>query len=79
VSREPRVRLGSWDCPSGNNVVVFYRPLRDGLATLEMEWDTPPPLFPADEVFYLGVIRPAVVRLMTEYTERSGRALVVDV
>jgi hypothetical protein len=73
------VRLGSWDCPTGNNVVVFYRPLGNGLATLEMEWDEPPPLRPPDEIFYLGVIRPAVVRLVTEYTERSGRAVVVDV
>jgi hypothetical protein len=71
------VRLGDWTAPSGNNVEVYYRPLGDGLATLDMEWDKAPPLLPADEVFYLGVIRPAVVRLAMEYTERIGAAVVL--
>jgi hypothetical protein len=74
-----RVRLGDWTCPSGNGVEVYYRLIGDGFAALELEWDEPPPLQAADEVFYLGVIRPAVMRLVAEYTEQTGRAVVVDV
>lgn len=72
-----RTRLGDWTCPSGNNVEVFFRPLAGGTATLDMEWDEPPPLLPGDEVYYLGVIRPAVTRLVAEYTEKTGRTLVI--
>jgi hypothetical protein len=72
-----RVRLGDWTCPSGNNVEAFYRPLGAGLATLDMEWDDPPPLNTTDEAYYVAVIRPAVTRLVAEYTERTGRTLVV--
>jgi hypothetical protein len=72
-----RIRLGDWTCPSGNNVEAFYRPLGEGLATLDMEWDEPPPLLPGEEAYYLGVIRPAVARLVTEYTERMGSTVVV--
>lgn len=74
-----RVWLGAWTCPSGNGVEVFYRQLEDGFAALELEWDAPPPLQPADEAHYVNVIRPAVVRLVAEYTEQTGRAVVVDV
>jgi hypothetical protein len=73
-----RVRLGDWTCPSGNNVEAFYRPLGDGLATLDMEWDDMPPLGPADAVYYHAVIRPALVRLVGAYTERTGSTLVVS-
>ena len=73
-----RVRLGDWTCPSGNNVEAFYRPLNAGLATLDMEWDEPPPLTPGDEAYYLSVIRPALTRLVTEYTEHTGRTLMVS-
>lgn len=68
----PRVALGEWTTPSGNNVQAF---LEQGV--LEMAWDTPPPLSPSDEAFYRSVIRPDVVRLAREYTERTGRVLVV--
>jgi hypothetical protein len=77
VNRDTRVRLGDWTCPSGNNVEVFYRLIGDGFAALELEWDGPPPLQPADEVYYLDVIRPAVVRLVAEYTEQTGCAVVI--
>ena len=79
MNRTPRVRLGDWTCPSGNNVEAFYITLDAKQGALELEWDTPPPLLPADEVFYLGVIRPAIMQLVTHYTERTGRAVVVDV
>jgi hypothetical protein len=77
MSRTPRVRLGSWDCPSGNNVEAFYAAIDEGRGALELAWDTPPPLAPADEAFYLSVVQPAVARLAQEYTERTGRILVV--
>ena len=74
-----RVRLGDWTCPSGNNVVAYYRPVGDGQALLDMEWDDAPPLLPDDQRYYLVVIQPALVRLVREYTERIGGAtLVVD-
>jgi hypothetical protein len=72
MSATVRVRLGDWTCPSGNNVQAF---LDQGV--LEMAWDTPPPLSPIDEAFYHSVIRPDVVRLAKEYSERTGRVLVV--
>lgn len=72
-----RVRLGDWTCPSGNNVEAYYRPVSDGLAMLELAWDDPPPLAPADETYYLTVIRPAVAQLAQEYTERTGRVLML--
>ncbi len=74
----PRVRLGDWTCPSGNNVEVFFRPVGDGLAVLDMEWDAPPPLTPADDSYYRRVVRPAVTARVAEYTERTGRALVAE-
>jgi hypothetical protein len=77
VTRPRRHRLGDWTCPSGNNVVAYYCPLGKGRATIRMAWDTPPPLLPADEVFYLGVIQPAVVRLVAEYTEQLGTTVVL--
>ncbi len=73
-----RVRLGDWTCPSGNNVEAFYRSLGEGLAALDVEWDESPPLLAGDEAYYLGVIQPAIVRLAAEYTERTGRTLVVE-
>lgn len=69
-----RIRLGDWICPSGNSVDVYYR---CGLGRIELEWDPPPPLRPEDEVFYLAVVQPAIIRLVQEYTERPGRALVI--
>jgi hypothetical protein len=74
-----RVKLGSWICPSGNSVDVFFR--RDatnaGLDYVDHEWDEPPPLRPEDQVYYIAVVRPAVIRLIQEYTERLGHVLVV--
>jgi hypothetical protein len=72
-----RVRLGNWTCPSGNDVEVFYRMVGDQLASLEMEWDSPPPLTAADETYYLVTIRPAVLMRVREYTEATGRTLVI--
>lgn len=73
-----RMKLGSWRCPSGNGVDVFMEPdTGPGTRQLTLEWDTPPPLEPADEAYYLTVIQPAVARLVSEYTERTGRILVI--
>jgi hypothetical protein len=71
-------RLGSWICPSGNSCDADLVPVRAGVAMLTMGWDTPPPLRPEDEQYYRAVIRPAVVRLVQEYEERLGGAVVVD-
>lgn len=69
-----RHRLGDWTCPSGNNVVAYYRrdPAYPAVAHLEFEWDTPPPLCAADETFYIAEIIPAINRLVREFTETSG-------
>ena len=73
-----RVRLGDWTCPSGNNVEVFYRPVGEQLASLEMEWDSPPPLDAGDEAYYLATIRPALLARAREYAETTGRTLVLS-
>jgi hypothetical protein len=70
-----RIRLGSWRCPSGNSCDVFHRS-GPGVGHLDFEWDSPPPLTPADHVYYVLVIRPAVLRLAQEYLERPGRVIV---
>jgi hypothetical protein len=73
-----RVRLGSWTCPSGNNVVAFVEPdTGDGVRHATLAWDTPPPLGEADLVFYLAVVLPAVTRRIQEYLERPCRAAMV--
>ena len=68
-----RVRLGDWTCPSGNNVVVYAEIHATDEAVLRMQWDTPPPLRPADEIYYRAVIRPAALALAAEYMERPMR------
>ena len=74
-----RTCLGTWTCPTtGNNVVAYYRTVGDQQAMIDMEWDEPPPLQPGDHVYYLTVIRPALMARVREYTERVGAAVVVD-
>jgi hypothetical protein len=74
-----RHRLGDWTCPSGNNVVAYYRPIDGGgHAMIDMEWDDAPPLLPDDQRFYLVVIRPALLARVRAYTESIGAALVID-
>ena len=69
-------RLGTWRCPSGNNVDGLV--LGDGdLRVLACEWDDFP-LSAADELYYTLVIRPAITRRVQEYLERPGRALVLS-
>jgi hypothetical protein len=75
----PRVRLGTWRCPSGTNSVdVFFRRESPGLEHFDFEWDDPPPLRPADDVYYRETIMPAVHRCIAELEERPiGRALYI--
>jgi hypothetical protein len=73
-----RVRLGTWTCPSGNSVDVFLGPPSEQPRGIHLEWDSPPPLSPADEIYYVGVIRPAIVQLIREYLELpAGRTALV--
>lgn len=67
-----RHRLGTWTCPSGNNVIAYYRRDAQALVHIDMEWDTPPPLRAADEVFYIAEIIPAIHRRVREFTETPG-------
>jgi hypothetical protein len=49
-----------------------------GVEHVEFEWDAPPPLRPEDERYYLGVILPAIHRLLAARAEQPvGRALYV--
>lgn len=74
-----RVRLGSWTCPSGNNVIAYYRPASNGLASFDLEWDSPPPLTPEDADYYRSVIRPAMIGRVAEWLEKpTARALVIE-
>jgi hypothetical protein len=74
----PRERIGDWTTPRGNNVEVFYRPIKEGLGVVDLEWDSPPPLGPNDSAYYQAVILPAVVARLREFTEAIGPALVVN-
>jgi hypothetical protein len=78
VTLRRRVKLGAWTTPNGNNVIVYYRSSKTGLARLEFRWDSPPPLSPDDAYYYRAVIRPGAVELVREYTERVGVAMVVE-
>lgn len=73
----PRHRLGDWTCPSGNNVVAYHRPIGDGLAALDLEWDFPPQLGDTDFEYYVALIRPALVARARDYTETVGATLVL--
>lgn len=71
-------RLGSWTCPSGQEVTAFLRPASaGGVPSIEVEWSAPFPVAPADIAHYLAVIRPELVARIREYTERVGPVLVV--
>jgi hypothetical protein len=61
-------RLGSWTCPSGNSCDVVIAPKHEAVV-VEVRWDEAPPLRIEDAVFYVAVIRPAIVRLAREYLE----------
>jgi hypothetical protein len=74
-----RHRLGDWTCPSGNNVVAYYRTLGQKQAAIDMEWDDAPPLLPDDQRYYLIVIRPALLARIREYVEATGTAVVLSV
>ncbi len=76
MSRPPR--LGGWMCPSGNSVDVYLLAGDGSLRHVMFEWDAPPPLIVADELYYIGIILPAVTRRVQEYLEKPGRALVVQ-
>jgi hypothetical protein len=78
VIQRRRVRLGSWTCPSGNSVAAFYCSSKNAPARLELRWDEPPPLCPDDEHYYLKVVRPGVLELVREYTERIGAVAVIE-
>lgn len=72
-----RVRLDDWTCPSGNNVIGYYRAVSDDSAIIEMRWDAPPPLSAGDLAYYRSTIQPALFARIREYTERVGSTLVV--
>jgi hypothetical protein len=58
--------------------MVYYWPIRPGLGQVDLEWDTPPPLSPADADHYQAVILPAVVARLREFVEAVGPALILS-
>ncbi len=52
------IKVGSWRCPSGNSVDVFFERDPNGVGHLFCAWDSPPPLSPEDHAYYLAVILP---------------------
>lgn len=76
TAASPRTKVGSWQCPSGNTCDAFVWRNQAGLVRLTVEWETPPPLRPEDEVFYLGVILPAVHRHLAERFEVPAARIV---
>jgi hypothetical protein len=73
----PRIRLASWTCPSGNSVDVFFRQEVAGVEHVDLEWDEPPPLRPADEAYYLTVILPGIERAAAAQRDRSVRRVLL--
>lgn len=69
--------IGDWTCPSGNNVVAYLVTTAPDLGEVRMEWDQAPPLSAADELYYVVVIRPALIQRVREYAERVGGATLV--
>jgi hypothetical protein len=61
--------IGSWTCPSGNSCDVFLRRGGPGLEYVDLLWDAPPPLQPADERFYFDVILPELHQRVAETLE----------
>jgi hypothetical protein len=72
-----RVRLGTWTCPAGNNVVVSLAGER-AVRRIECAWDRYP-LSAEDELVYTIEILPAITRRVQEYLEKPGRTLVLRV
>ena len=66
------MKLGTWTCRSGNSVDALL-PNISGI--VELRWDSPPPLSPADLADYEQVILPALLQRLREYTEALGPAL----
>jgi hypothetical protein len=70
-------RLGSWTLPSGDGCDVDLVEVGEGIGELRFWWDSGPPFVPGDETYYKIVVLPAVTRVVQEYTEKLGRAMVV--
>jgi hypothetical protein len=74
------VLLGRWTCPSGNSCDVYLTPPTEGaIRQVHFAWDVAPPLAAADEIYYLTIIRPAVMRRAQEYLEIPGGVAVVTI
>jgi len=71
-----RIQLPSWTCPSGNSVDVFLWYNASGIEHVNLEWDEPPPLLPADEDYYTTVILPGIAQSIAEMQGHlAGQAL----
>ena len=56
-----KLRLGSWDFPSGNNCEVNLERDTEGVIHLWLAWNAPPPLSPQDDTHYMAVVIPALI------------------
>ena len=70
-------RIGSWTLPSGDSCDIDLIEVMEGIGELRIIWDVGPPFPPDDECFYKLRVLPEAVRLVQEYQERVGRALVL--
>jgi hypothetical protein len=74
-----RRRLGGWTLPSGRTVDAYLGGMAlSASRTLEFEWSAPPPLTPADRLYYEKVILPVATQRIQQLIERPGRALLVQ-
>jgi len=56
-----KLRIGSWDFPSGNNCEVEFERDAKGVAHMWLAWNAPPPLSPEDYRYYMTVVLPALI------------------
>ena len=56
-----KLRIGSWDFPSGNNCEVDLERDAIGVTHLYLAWNTPPPLSAEDYTRYMAVVLPALI------------------
>ncbi len=71
--------IGTWRCPSGNTVEArLETDDGSGVRRITLAWDSAPPLRPDDEVYYLTIIRPAIIERTREYLESPSTTLVLS-
>jgi len=72
----PRVKLGTWELPSGGELDAYLAPGPDsnGLHHLTCEWSSFPPNR-ADKRYYIRYVAPAIGERANRQLGKAGRVL----